>query len=71
MRKWIGWSSFIYSGHFYSASSSPLLLGSDPDTAQILCRNFTLKHHIQLRVKDLPKVPTWRLELDSNPQPSV
>src|SRR6218665_589634 len=54
--------SFIHSGHFYSASSSPLLLRSAPDTALILCRSFTPKRNRQLRVKDLPKVPTWRLE---------
>src|SRR6218665_2096982 len=53
--------SFIHSGYFYSISSSPLLLKGTPDTAQILCRNFKLKRHRQLRVKDLPKVPTWRL----------
>src|SRR6218665_2872315 len=35
--------AFIHSGHFYSASSSPLLLRSVPDTTQTLCRNFTLK----------------------------
>src|SRR6218665_3651025 len=35
--------------------------------ARILC--FTLKRHRQLRGKDLPKVPTWRLERDSNPRP--
>ena len=60
--------SFIHSGHFYSASSSSLLLRSAPDTAWILCRSFTPKRHRQLRVKDLPKVPTWRLEQDSNPR---
>src|SRR6218665_675031 len=42
---------------------------STPVTARILCRSFTPKRHRQLRVKDLPKVPTWRLERDSNPQP--
>src|SRR6218665_393415 len=62
--------SFIHSGHFYSASSSPLLLRSAPDTAWILCRSFTLQHHRQLRVKDLPKVPMWRLERDSKTRPS-
>src|SRR6218665_210823 len=31
------------------------------------CRSFTSKHNRQLRVKDLPKVPTWWLELDSIP----
>ena len=25
----------------------------------------------QLRVKDLPKVPTWRLEVESNQRPSA
>src|SRR6218665_2480606 len=61
---------FIHSGHFYSASSSPLPLRGAPDTARILCRSFTPKRHRQLRDKDLPKVPTWRLERDSNPRPS-
>ena len=37
-------------------SSSPLLLRGAPDTARILCRNFTPKHHRQLGVKNLPKV---------------
>jgi len=59
----------IHSGYFYNASSSPLLLRSTPDTARILCRSFTPKRPWQLRVKDLPKVPTWRLERDSNPRP--
>src|SRR6218665_1469625 len=61
--------SIIHSGYFYSASPSPLLLRGTPDTAQIPCRSFTPKRHRQLRVKDLPKVPTWPLERDSNPQP--
>jgi len=34
----------------------------------MLCRILTPKRHRQLRVKDLPKVPTWRLERDSNPR---
>src|SRR6218665_411492 len=38
----------IHSGHFYSASSSPLLLRVAPDTARILCQNFTSKRHRQL-----------------------
>src|SRR6218665_1132063 len=59
-------SSFIHLGHFYSASSSPLLLRGAPDTARILYQSFTPKRHMPLRVKDLPKVPTWRLERDSN-----
>ena len=62
--------SFIHSDHFYSASSSPLLLRSAPDTARVLCRSFTPKRHRQLWVENLPKVPTWRLERESNPRPS-
>jgi len=62
--------SFIHSGHFCSASSSPLLVRSAPDTARILCRSFTPKRHRQLRVKDFRKVPTWRLQRDSKPRPS-
>src|SRR6218665_2375529 len=61
--------SFIYSDHFYSASSSPQLLRGASDTSRILCRSFTLKSHRQLQVKELPKVPSGRLERDSNPQP--
>jgi|SRR6218665_1277819 len=47
--------SFIHSGYFYSASSSPLLLRGAPDTAWILLGSFTPKHHRQLRVKDCPR----------------
>jgi len=49
--------------------SSPLLLRGAPDTARTLCRNFMPKRHRQLWVKNLPKVPTWRLERESNPWP--
>src|SRR6218665_479605 len=35
--------SFIHSGYFNSASSSPLLLRGAPGTARILCRSFALK----------------------------
>src|SRR6218665_3449723 len=52
--------SIIHSGNFYSASSSPLLLRGAPDTSRILCRSFTPKRYMQLRVKDLPKVPRIR-----------
>src|SRR6218665_3843800 len=48
--------SFIPSGHFYSASSSPPLLRSVPDTARILCQS-----HRQLQAI----VPMWRLERES------
>ena len=61
--------SFIHSGYVYSASSSPLglLLRGVPDTARILCRNFTPKRQRKLWVKVLPKVPTRRLERESSP----
>ena len=58
--------SFIHSGHFYSASSSPLLLRGAPDIAQILCWSFMPKCHRQLQVKDFPM---WRPERDSNSRP--
>src|SRR6218665_561618 len=63
--------SFIHSGYFYSASSSPLLLRGAPDTARIpvLCQSFMPKRHRQLRGKDFPKVPTWRLKWNWNPSP--
>src|SRR6218665_2906501 len=61
--------SFIHSGYFYSAFSIPLLLWGAPDTARILYRSFTPKRYRELRVKDLPKVLSWRLERDSNPRP--
>ena len=61
--------SFIHSDHFNSASSSPLLLRGALDAARILCRSFTPKRHRQLWVKNLPKVPVWRLERESNPWP--
>src|SRR6218665_3110904 len=38
-------------------------------TTRILCRISHPRRHRQLRVKDLPKVPTWRLERDSNLRP--
>ena len=34
---------------------SPLLLRSSNDTAQILCRSFTMKRHRQLRVRTCPR----------------
>ena len=64
-----GLNSFIHSDYFYIASSSPLLLRGAPDTSQILRRNFTPKRHRKLWAKDLAKVPTWRLKLESNPWP--
>src|SRR6218665_400729 len=62
--------SFIHSGHFYSTPSSPLLLTGAPDYSTDTVSEFHTKAHRQLQVKDLPKVPTWRLEWESNPRPS-
>src|SRR6218665_1230647 len=53
--------SFIQTGYFYSASSSPLLLRSAPDTARILCQSFMPKCHRQLRVKDDHPVKRFQL----------
>ena len=52
--------SFTHSDYFCSASSSPLLHSTD---------TMSEFHTRQLRVKNLPKVPTWWLERDSNPWP--
>jgi len=54
----LGLNKCNHSDYFYSASSSLLLLRGAPDSARILCRNFTPKRRKQLRVKDLSKVPT-------------
>src|SRR6218665_2665009 len=62
--------SFIHSGHFYSAPSSPLLLRGAPDYSTDIVSEFHAEAHRQLQVKDLPKVFTWRLERESNPRPS-
>ena len=60
-------SSFIHSGYFYSAPSSPLLLRGAPDYSTHIVSKFHAEAHRQLQVKDLPKVPTWRLERELNP----
>ena len=62
--------SFIHSGHFYSAPSSPLPLRGAPDYSTDTVSEFHAEAHRQLKVKDLPEVPTWRLERESNPRPS-
>src|SRR6218665_2651023 len=56
----------IHSGHFYSTSSSPLLLRGTPDYSTDTVSEFHTEAHRQLQIKDLPKVPTWRLERESN-----
>src|SRR6218665_1977144 len=58
----------FHSGHFYSAPSSPLLLRGAPVYSTDTVSEFHAEAHRQLQVKDLPKVPTWRLERESNPR---
>ena len=54
---------------FYRASRSICLSEALPTTGIDTVSEFTRRSDRQLRVKDLPKVPTWRLERDSNPRP--
>ena len=59
--------------HFYSASHSMSLSVALPTTAIDTVSEFIrrrVQRYKQLQVKDLPKVPTWRLERDSNPRRS-
>src|ERR1043165_9973659 len=55
--------------YLYSAPSRFLLRGA-PDYSADTESEFHAEAHEQLRVKDLPRDPTRRLEVDSNPQPS-
>src|SRR6218665_314115 len=50
--------SFIHSGHFYSAPSSPLPLRGAPDYSTDTVSEFHAEADRQLQIKDLPKVPT-------------
>src|ERR1043165_1083276 len=52
----------------YCAPSRFLLRGA-PDYSADTESKFHAEAHEQLRVKDLPRVPTRHLEVDSNPQP--
>src|SRR6218665_2703421 len=61
--------SLIHSGHFYSAPSSPLQLTGAADYSTDTVSEFHAEAHRNLQVKDLPKIPTWRLERESNPRP--
>ena len=61
----------IHSGCFYSASSSPPLLWGVPDYSIDAVDGVNKPNlYRQLRVKDFPKVPSWRPECDSNLRPS-
>src|SRR5678816_1640411 len=53
-----------------NSASSRFLLRGAPDYSADTESEFHAEAHEQLRVKDLPRVPTRRLEVDSNPQPS-
>ena len=60
---------FIYSisqAFCIAPLQEPRLLIGAPDTARILCRNISPKRYRQLWVIYLPKVPTWRIERESN-----
>src|SRR6218665_1577042 len=59
--------SFIHSGYFYSAFSSPLLLRGTIPTQYGYC--VGVSRHRKQRVKDFLKASTWRLERNSNPRP--
>src|SRR5688572_17019101 len=60
---------FIHFRYLYSAPSRFLLRGA-PDYSADTESEFHAEAHEQLRMKELPRVPTRRLEVDSNPQPS-
>ena len=48
--------SFIHSGHFYSAPSSPLPLRGAPDYSTDSVSEFHAEAHRQLQVKDVPNI---------------
>ena len=63
--------SFVHS----AISIAPLQVlyyseGRTPDYSTDTVSEFHAEAHRQLQVKDLPKVPTRRLERESNPRPS-
>ena len=63
--------SFVHSGYFYSASSRPLLLRDAPDYSIAAVSELRAKAlQVSIRVKDLPKAPTLRLEWYSNFRPT-
>ena len=66
MKKWkVPYTQIIIHSFIQAISIAPLQVHyyseALPTTALILCRSLTPKRHRQLRVKDLSKVPTWRL----------
>jgi len=53
-------STFIHSRYFYSTTSSPLILRGTSDTAWILHRSFTPKHHRLFDVKLWRETLEWK-----------
>jgi len=63
--------SFIHSGYFYSASSSPLLLRGAPDYSIDTVLELTRWSATGIyELKDLPKAPMWRLTWNLSLRPS-
>jgi len=60
--------AFIHSGYFYSASLKSTTTQRRFRHSTDIVSEFYPERHRQLRVKDLLKVSTWRLERNSNPQ---
>jgi len=54
-------ASVIHSGCFHSSSSGPLLLRGTPGYMINSVSELTCRSNRQLRIKDLPMVPMWRL----------
>src|SRR5688572_30400146 len=66
---WRDGCKYVCMSTCYSAPSRFLLRGA-PGYSADTESEFHAEAHEQLRVKDLPRVPTRRLDVDSNPQPS-
>src|SRR5688572_908927 len=66
---WRDGCKYVCMSTCYSAPSRFLFRGA-PGYSADAESEFHAEVHEQLRVKDLPRVPTRRLEVDSNPQPS-
>src|SRR5688572_11361243 len=66
---WTIFRMYVCMSTCYSAPSRFLLRGASDYSADTESE-FHAEAHEQLRVKDLPRVPTRRLEVDSNPPPS-
>src|SRR6218665_3308279 len=54
---------------FIQAISVPVHVDYYSEALPTQQHGYCVRGHRELRVKDLPKAPTWRLVQDSNPQP--